>query len=52
MAYLSSRLQTLEHGTSEFITAFQMSIDMASMHVLHPNAISTRTWFYVNVRSV
>ena len=61
MAYLSSRLQTLEHGTSEFIPAFhtsefipafQMSIDMASMHVLHPNAISTRMWFYVNIRSV
>ena len=27
---------------------FQMSIDMASIHVLHANTISMRTWFYVN----
>ena len=46
MACLSLRLQTLEHGNSEFIPAFQMS--RYGIHVLHPNTISTRMWFYVN----
>ena len=49
MAYLSSQLQTLEHGNSEFIPAFQMSIDMASTYCMQTPSVATRTWFlYVN----
>ena len=49
MACLSSQLQTLEHGNSEFIPAFQMSIDMASTYCMQTPSVATRTWFlYVN----
>ena len=48
MAYLSSQLQTLEYGNSEFIPAFQISIYRYGIHVLHANEIKTCTWFYVN----
>ena len=43
MAYLPSQLQTLEHGNSSIPNVYRYGI-----HVLHANAISTRTWFYVN----
>ena len=47
MAYLSSQLQTLEHGNSEFIPAFQMSIDMASTYCMQTPSVHARV-FYVN----
>ena len=39
MAYLSSRFQTLEHGNSDFIPAFQMSIDMATMYCIQTPSV-------------
>ena len=47
MAYLSLQLQTLEHGNSEFIPAFQRSIDMASTYCMQMPSVRARGFMLI-----